>query len=76
MVMSPWNGIRQPYMFATENDCLNAISMLFGHLLTGKAQLFSDVRTYWSPESVARVTGKKLSGIAKDGIIHLIEIET
>lgn len=67
-----WNGIRQPYMFATENDCLNAISMLFGHLLTGKAQLFSDVRTYWSPDSVARVTGKKLSGIAKDGIIHLI----
>ena len=67
-----WNGIRQPYMFATENDCLNAISMLFGHLLTGKAQLFSDVRTYWSPESVERVTGKKLSGIAKDGIIHLI----
>lgn len=67
-----WNGIRQPYMFATENDCLNAISMLFGHLLTGKAQLFSDVRTYWSSDSVERVTGKKLSGIAKDGIIHLI----
>ena len=67
-----WNGIRQPYMFATENDCLNAISMLFGHLLTGKAQLFSDVRTYWSPDSVERVTGEKLSGIAKDGVIHLI----
>ena len=67
-----WNGIRQPYMFATENDCLNAISMLFGHLLTGKAQLLSDVRTYWSSDSVERVTGKKLSGIAKDGIIHLI----
>ncbi|WP_178984310.1 L-fucose isomerase [Winogradskyella helgolandensis] len=67
-----WNGIRQAYTFATENDCLNAISMLFGHLLTNKAQLFSDVRTYWSPESVERVTGKKLTGIAKDGIIHLI----
>jgi L-fucose isomerase len=67
-----WNGIRQAYMFATENDCLNAISMLFGHLLTGKAQLFSDVRTYWSPDSVERVTGKKLSGIAENGIIHLI----
>ncbi|MCG1036064.1 L-fucose isomerase [Polaribacter sargassicola] len=67
-----WNGIRQAYVFATENDCLNAISMLFGHLLTNKAQLFSDVRTYWSPESVERVTGKKLTGIAKDGIIHLI----
>lgn len=53
-----WNGIRQAYSFATENDCLNAISMLFGHLLTGKAQLFSDVRTYWSPDSVERVTGK------------------
>jgi len=67
-----WNGIRQAFMFATENDCLNAVSMLFGHLLTGKAQLFSDVRTYWSPESVERVTGKKLSGIAENGIIHLI----
>lgn len=67
-----WNGIRQAYMFATENDCLNAVSMLFGHLLTGKAQLFSDVRTYWSPESVERVTGKKLEGLAENGIIHLI----
>lgn len=67
-----WNGIRQAYMFATENDSLNAVSMLFGHLLTNTAQLFSDVRTYWSPESVLRVTGKKLSGIAKNGIIHLI----
>lgn len=67
-----WNGIRQAFVFATENDCLNAVSMLFGHLLTNTAQLFSDVRTYWSPESVERVTGKKLTGIAKDGIIHLI----
>ncbi|WP_159023103.1 L-fucose isomerase [Formosa sp. L2A11] len=67
-----WNGIRQAYVFATENDCLNAISMLFGHLLTNKAQLFSDVRTYWSPESVERVTGKKLTGLAEHGIIHLI----
>ncbi|MGJ8592768.1 MAG: L-fucose isomerase [Aquaticitalea sp.] len=67
-----WNGIRQAYVFATENDCLNAVSMLFGHLLTNTAQIFSDVRTYWSPESVERVTGKKLTGIAKDGIIHLI----
>jgi len=67
-----WNGIRQAYMFATENDCLNAVSMLFGHLLSNKAQLFSDVRTYWSPSAVERVTGKKLSGIAKNGIIHLI----
>ncbi len=67
-----WNGIRQAFVFATENDCLNAVSMLFGHLLTNTAQIFSDVRTYWSPESVKRVTGKKLTGIAKDGIIHLI----
>nr|WP_297916547.1 L-fucose isomerase [uncultured Allomuricauda sp.] len=67
-----WNGIRQPFVFATENDCLNAVSMLFGHLLTNTAQLFSDVRTYWSPESFERVTGKKLSGIAENGIIHLI----
>lgn len=67
-----WNGVRQPYTFATENDSLNAVSMLFGHLMTGSAQLFSDVRTYWSSDSVARVTGQHLSGRAKDGIIHLI----
>lgn len=67
-----WNGIRQAYMVATENDSLNGVSMLFGHLLTNTAQIFSDVRTYWSPESVKRVTGKTLKGKAKDGIIHLI----
>jgi len=67
-----WNGIRQAYVFATENDCLNSASMLFGHLLTNTAQIFSDVRTYWSPASVERVTGKKLTGIAENGILHLI----
>jgi len=67
-----WNGIRQPYMLATENDSLNGVSMLFGHLLTGAAQVFSDVRTYWSPEAVKRVTGFDLTGDAKDGFIHLI----
>lgn len=67
-----WNGIRQPFMFATENDSLNGISMLFGHLLTGAAQIFSDVRTYWSPEAVKRVTGHTLTGDASDGFIHLI----
>ncbi|WP_339705135.1 L-fucose isomerase [uncultured Kriegella sp.] len=67
-----WNGIRQAFMVATENDSLNGVSMLFGHLLTNTAQIFSDVRTYWSPESVKRVTGKELKGKAKDGIIHLI----
>ena len=67
-----WNGIRQPYMLATENDSLNGVSMLFGHLLTGAAQVFSDVRTYWSPDAVKRVTGFELSGDAKDGFIHLI----
>ncbi len=67
-----WNGIRQPYIVATENDALNGISMLFGHLLTGRAQLFSDVRTYWSPEAVQRVTGHKLSGDAAGGFLHLI----
>jgi len=67
-----WNGIRQPYMLATENDSLNGVAMLFGHLLTGAAQVFSDVRTYWSPEAVKRVTGYELSGEAKDGFIHLI----
>lgn len=67
-----WNGIRQPFVFATENDSLNAVSMLFGHLLTGTAQLFSDVRTYWSPESVLRVAGHRLAGRAEAGILHLI----
>ena len=67
-----WNGIRQPYMVATENDSLNGVSMLFGHLLTGSAQVFSDVRTYWSPEAVHRVTGLRLTGEAKNGFIHLI----
>jgi L-fucose isomerase len=67
-----WNGIREPYVLATENDTLNGITMLFGHLLTDAAQIFADVRTYWSPEAVKRVTGKELEGKAKDGIIHLI----
>jgi L-fucose isomerase len=67
-----WNGIRQSFVFATENDSLNGVAMLFGHLLTNTAQIFSDVRTYWSPEAVERVTGKKLTGKASEGIIHLI----
>jgi L-fucose isomerase len=67
-----WNGIRQPYLVATENDCLNGLSMLFGHLLTGTAQIFADVRTYWSPEAVKRVTGHKLTGRAAGGFLHLI----
>lgn len=67
-----WNGIRQPYLMATENDALNGIAMLFGHLLTNTAQIFADVRTFWSPTAVKRVTGMDLMGLAKDGIIHLI----
>ncbi len=67
-----WNGIRQPFIVATENDCLNGVAMLFGHLLTNTAQIFADVRTYWSPAAVKRVTGHELSGRAAGGIIHLI----
>ena len=67
-----WNGIREAYVLATENDACNGVAMLFGHLLTNRAQIFSDVRTYWSPEAVKRVTGRELTGKAKDGIIHLI----
>ncbi|MBN2357783.1 L-fucose isomerase, partial [candidate division KSB1 bacterium] len=67
-----WNGIREPYLVATENDALNGVTMLFGHLLTDTAQVFADVRTYWSPAAVQRVTGKKLTGVAEHGIIHLI----
>ena len=67
-----WNGLRQPFIVATENDALNGIAMLFGHLLTGTAQMFSDVRTYWSPEAVKRVTGYELTGDAAGGFLHLI----
>ena len=64
-----WNGIRQPIVLATENDCLNGMAMLFGNLLTQSSQGFSDVRTYWSPEAVKRVTGHDLK---VPGLIHLI----
>ena len=67
-----WNGIREPFVVATENDCLNGVSMLFGHLLTDTAQVFADVRTYWSPAAVKRVTGYDLTGVAESGFIHLI----
>lgn len=67
-----WNGIREAYVFATENDCCNGLAMLFEHLLTNRASIFSDVRTYWSPEAVKRVTGKELTGRASGGMIHLI----
>ena len=67
-----WNGIREAYVLATENDACNGVAMLFGKLLTGCGQMFSDVRTYWSPEAVERVTGKKLTGLASGGMIHLI----
>ncbi|MGE5494150.1 MAG: L-fucose isomerase [Burkholderiales bacterium] len=67
-----WNGRRTPYVLATENDGLNAAAMLFGHLLTNTASIFADVRTYWSPEAVKRVTGKELPEQGRHGIIHLI----
>jgi L-fucose isomerase len=67
-----WNGRRQAFLLATENDSLNGVVMLFGNLLTNTAQMFSDVRTYWSPAAVERVTGHKLAGAAVGGIIHLI----
>lgn len=67
-----WNGIREPFIVATENDSLNGVAMLFGHLLTNTAQVFADVRTYWSPEAVKRVTGKELTGLGENGLIHLI----
>lgn len=66
-----WNGIRAPFMFATENDHLNAVSMLFGNLLTNSAQIFADVRTYWSSDAIERVTGWRPDGILKEGMIIL-----
>jgi L-fucose isomerase len=67
-----WNGIRAPYIIATENDAMNGVSMLLGYLLTNTAQIFADVRTYWSPDAVKRVSGWAPDGAAKNGFIHLI----
>lgn len=67
-----WNGTRQAFVLATENDTLNGLTMLFEHLLTNRPGIFADVRTYWSPAAVKRVTGRELTGYAKDGIIHLL----
>ena len=69
-----WNGAREPYILATENDVLNGLGMLFMKLLTNRAQMFADVRTYWSPEAVKKATGYELEGVAKEsgGFIHLI----
>lgn len=67
-----WNGIRPPYLVATENDAMNGVPMLFGYLLTNTAQMFSDIRTYWSPEAIKRVTKMKPEGLASNGVIHLI----
>ncbi|MBY9082725.1 L-fucose isomerase, partial [Paenibacillus sp. HN-1] len=67
-----WNGRRAPYILATENDSLNGVTMLFNYLLTGTAQIFADVRTYWSPAAVKRVTGYELTGPAEGGLLHLI----
>ncbi|MFO7936123.1 MAG: L-fucose isomerase [Kiritimatiellia bacterium] len=67
-----WNGIRAPYLVATENDSLNGVCMLLMYLLTSRAQIFADVRTYWSPEAVKRVTGKKMTGRNAGGFIHLL----
>lgn len=67
-----WNGIREANVLATENDSLNGVAMLFGHLITNKGVMFSDIRTYWSPEAVKRVTGKEPTGMAVGGFIHLI----
>ncbi len=69
-----WNGAREPYILATENDVLNSISMLFMKLLTNRAQMFADVRTFWSEDAVKRVTNYELEGKAKEagGFIHLI----
>ena len=69
-----WNGAREPYILATENDVLNGMGMLFMKLLTNRAQMFADVRTYWSGDAIKRVTGYDIEGKAKasDGVIHLI----
>ena len=67
-----WNGKGRPVLLATENDGLNGVSMLFTHLLDGAASVFADVRTYWSPDAVKRVTGWTPDGKAAGGFMHLI----
>jgi len=67
-----WNGKRAPYIVATENDALNGATMLAGYLLTNSAQIFADLRTYWSPEAVKQVSGHTLDGVASNGLLHLI----
>ena len=67
-----WGGKRNPYIVATENDALNGVTMLFGYLLTNTAQIFADLRTYWSPEAVERVSGQALTGAAEGGLLHFI----
>ncbi|NBS52684.1 MAG: L-fucose isomerase, partial [Spartobacteria bacterium] len=67
-----WNGRRAPHIVATENDALNGVTMLFGHLLTNTAQVFADLRTYWSPEAIERVSGEAPKGAAANGLLHLI----
>lgn len=67
-----WNGRRAPYIVATENDALNGAAMLFGLLLTNSAQIFADLRTYWSPDAIARVGGEKVPEAARNGLLHLI----
>ena len=69
-----WEGARESYILATENDTLNGVAMLFNKLLTNRAQIFADVRTYWSPEAVKKATGYELEGKAKEGkgFLHLI----
>lgn len=67
-----WNGKKEPFILATENDTLNGMSMLLEKLLNQRASIFADVRTYWSPDAVKRVTGWTPEGKAKDGFIHLI----
>jgi len=67
-----WDGIREAFVVATENDTLNGLAMLFEHLLTDRPSGFSDIRTYWSPEAIERVSGKKPTGLAANGFIHLL----
>ena len=67
-----WNGTRTPYIVATENDALNAATALFGYLLSNGAQILTDVRTYWSPNAVKRVTGRTLPECCSNGVLHIL----
>jgi L-fucose isomerase len=65
-----WNGFRSAMTVATENDSKNGIGMAIANILSGgMSQLFADIRTNWTAESIKKASGVDVSGICPRGII-------